>query len=488
MPREPFKIIGSYAVDRDVVINGQQTINMYEVPSPVNKEGSVLVPASGYENKHTYGSGVVRSQFVFLTNSYYVVGNTLFEVDTNLTGVNRGTLSTSTGYVSMTANVSQVVLADGVNIYVFDTTTNVFTTVPLPGILPTDISSLDGWIIAINGGSNDWYISALNNALVWNPSDRALFSSIAGDKLKGCHVFKRRLYLFGSISTEIWQDTGAADFPFRRDNNFLFEHGIAAPKTVMDGFEVMMYLATNQDGPAGVMLVDGVSNPRKVSDQYVDLFFQTVSNLSDSEAIFYRENGFIFYQLSLTTDDATFVYVLNTNKWHTLEDLNGDRHIATSHIYFNGKHYIGAYNSNAVYELSYLFLTNDGQLIKGIRQAAPVFDNTHRRIRPDRFELECIPGMPDGVGNNPSKYPQMMQLINTNTAPQIFLYISRDGGRTFGNQHVATLGTLGQFNARAIFRRLGVEKGRRLVFRIEYYYTTRFYIIGANWIYEVLPQ
>jgi hypothetical protein len=423
---------------------------------------------------------------------YTVVGNTLFSVDAGLTVTTLGTLATSAGYVGMDANVSQVGLADGINIYVFDTTTLTFTTVPIADVSPTDIASLDGYFITINGGANNWFISAINNGTMWNPIDTAQFTSKAGDKLVGVNVMKRRLYLQGGISTEIWFDAGAADFPFRRDNNFLFEHGIAAPKTVQHGFEIMMYLATNEDGPAGVILVDGVSNPRPVSDEYIDLFLQNVGNLADSEAILYRENGIIFYQLSFTTDDVTLVYVVNTNRWHTLETIQGDRHVATSHAYFNNIHFIGDYSSNNLYQLSYLYVTYNGALIKCVRQGSPFYDHenggSHRRIRVDRFELECIPGIADGIGTNPSKYPQMLQLIQTNTAPQIKLFMSVDGGRTFGNGKDASNGALGQFQARPIWRKRGVNKGRRIVFRIEYYYTTHFYIIGASIIYEVLPQ
>lgn len=491
MTRSAYPIIGSYGIDRQVYINSEQTINMYMVPSSVNKEKAVLVPASGYENPVEAGSGVVRGQFVFLGNMYVVIGNTLFEFNTTLAFVPRGTLSTSVGYVGIDANTHQVGLADGINIYVYDTTTTTFTVVPIPSTLPTDICSLDGYFITINGGGNNWYISALNNGLVWNPLDTATFSSKAGDKLVGCNILKRRLYLQGRISTEVWEDAGAADFPFRRDNNFLFEHGISAPKVVQHGFEIMLYLATNQDGPAGVMLIDGVSNPRKVSDQYVDLFFQSLANLADSEATIKRENGFIFYQLNFNTDNATFVYVVNTDKWHTLERLTGDRHVETSHAYFNNKHYIGDYSSNHLYELSYKFITYNGELIKCVRQGKPFYDEengSHRRIRVDRIELECIPGMPDGIAPNPGKYPQMRQLIQSNQSPLIKLFMSVDGGITFGNGSDQPLGALGQFQTRAIWRKRGVNKGRRIVFRFEYYYTTQFYIIGASIVYAVLPQ
>lgn len=493
MPRGAYSIISSYGIDRDVVINGQQCVNMYMVPSNVNKEGAVLVPASGHENPIAFGiNDAFRTQFVFDGNMYSVVSDILYKTDTARVSVVCGTLSTTVGYVGIDANTHQVVVADGINIYVYDTSTAVFTTVPIAGVFPGDICSLDGYIITINSGSNDWYISALNNATTWNPVDTAQFSSKAGDKLVGCNVLKRRLYLQGHISTEVWEDAGAADFPFRRDNNFLFEHGIAAPKTVQHGFEMMLYLATNQDGPAGVMLIEGVSNPKKVSDQYVDLFFQNVESLQDSEATLKRENGFIFYQLSFSTDDSTFVYIVNTGKWHTLETIEGHRHIETSHAYFNNKHYIGAFNSPTLYELSYKFITYNGDLIKPLVQFAPFFDRenggSHRRIMVDRFELECIPGMPDAIYPNPGKYPQMQALINFNDAPKVFLSVSRDGGRTFGNRQEATLGELGDYKARTIFRQIGCLESRRFVFRIEYYYTVQFYIIGASISYEVLPE
>lgn len=42
--------------------------------------------------------------------------------------------------------------------------------------------------------------------------------------------------------------------------------------------------------------------------------------------------------------------------------------------------------------------------------------------------------------------------------PKIMLQVSKDGGQTYGNERTVSIGTVGSYQKRAIFRRLGSSK------------------------------
>jgi hypothetical protein len=352
---------------------------------------------------------------------------------------------------------------------------------------------LDNYFIVPDGNTQKFYVSALNNGLSWSVTNFAIFQSHP-DTLVACHVLKRRLYLFGQRSIETWFDAGAPVFPLRRDNNALYEHGCASANTIRtigagDTFEILVYLARSNDGPSSVMLIEGESRPQKISSIAVDYYLENnITNPEDSDAILYKENGLTFYQLNFTADNASFLYVFETKRWHVLSVGNGDRHPSISHSFFFGKHYIGINTSNKLYEMSSDYFTYDKELIRCFLISKQYFSVENNRIRLDKFILELTTGMP--AVTLPIQYAneQVNDLITQNAEPEAILSISRDGGRTFGNGIRVGLGRYGDYNRQVVWRRLGSNHARRLVVKIEIPYKIPFVIIGAYAYGEVLPE
>jgi hypothetical protein len=486
--RKSFPLPTEYKLERDVVINAARVVNMYVIPADSTVQGVAWVPCSGFQSPFMVGSGNIRAQFIFKDTMYAVSGDAFYRIDTGLVPTFINNLTTLSGYVKITANEVQLIIVDGANAYIYNTSTAVFSTVAFPfPVVPTDVTVLDNYFVLINSGSQKFYVSNLNDGTTWQTLNFALFESNP-DQLFAINCLKRRVYLFGHYSTEVWYDAGATDFPLRRDNNSLFEHGCASPGTVQEGFEIMMYLAQNQDGAAGVMLVQGTAYPQKVSSPELDLYLQNVVSLSSSQAILYKENGFTFYQLSFSTDNKTFLYVVETNKWSEIEMPDGDRSPISTHAFFNNKHYVGMADENKIYQLSYQFFTYRNELIRCQLISPPFYSDNNERIRMDRFQLEAVTGIPQGTLPNQMIYPQLNDLVAFNIQPTVLLFISRDGGVTYGNGRRATMGRLGQYIKRVLWTRLGCQRARRLVLRIEFPFLVPFIVIGAYIIYEVLPE
>lgn len=486
--RAPLKLATEYGLERDITLSPSQLINMYALPNQETTQGFFLSPASGFENPIEINAENIRSQFVFNGIQYVVSFDEVYSVDSLNVPTFLGTLNTTGGYVKATANETQVIWVDGSDAYIWNTLTSTFSVVTFGfSLFPGDVTMIDNYFVIPDIGATKFYVSALNDGTTWSALSFALFQSTP-DQLKGISTLKRRVYLFGNYSTETWYDAGDSDFPLRRDNNSLFEHGIASPETVQEGFEIMMYLAQNKDGAAGVMLVEGTAFPRKVSSPSLDLYLQNVSNLNDASAILYKENGYTFYQLTFNADNHTFLYVVETNKWSEISMPNGDRSPIATHAFFNNKHYVGMFDEGKLYEFSYKFFTYRDELIRCQIVNPPLLDSEHRRVRADRYELEVVTGMPQGTLSNQNAYQQLNDLITTNTAPYALLFVSRNSGRTYGNGRAASIGKLGQYNTRVIWRKLGCMWARRMVLKIEFPFLVPFIVMGSYIIYEDLPE
>ncbi len=475
--RVSFPIVGSFDVEREPKIDFQQTINMYEVLDPQAKKPRFLAPTPGYGEPIELGSGDnVRATFVFEDVAYVVSGDSVFSVDSVLTvtPLSPPTFSTSSGPVSVAASVSsagtkEIAFVDGVNLILYNIGTATLAII-VTGFVVRDITFMDGYFIAIEADTNRWFISALNDGTTWPPLDFALVTS-ATTSLVGIQRYKRRLFIFGETITEVWLDSGNADFPFRRDNNLLFEHGLGSRGSLVEGFDLMFYLSRDKDGYASIMMVSGTI-PRPISNEAIELQIQSFTDPSDARGFVYRINGHIFYQINFTTDNKTFTYNVNTGKWHTLEMLNRDRHTANTHMFFLNKHFIGAFNAGELHELSQDIVANDGEAIRRARVAHTLSSPVYNRIRIDRFELDLL----QGVGqSNP-----------TEDDPQVFLSISRDGGLTFKDFGTASVGKIGKHRTRTAWPRLGV--GRDSIIQIEFFDKVPFYVLGASIDMEELPE
>lgn len=481
--RYDFHIVGSFNSDAVGKIDAQRTINLYEVMDSEGKKQNYLAPWPGILQKYTFSEGANgRLALKYKGNAYFVVRQDLYRLDNTLTltrisdAINR--FVTTEGPVGFAANETQIAFVDGDRLLIWDDPTTTLTdessTLPA-GVVPKDITYLDGYFILINGATtnhNRFYISALNDGTTWDINDFALVNS-RPTILSACASLKRRIFLFGETNTEIWLDAGQADFPFRRDNNLLLEHGVLARQSVVEAFDRLFYLSNDEDGVGGIFMVAGTL-PQKISTRELDETLQSFSSPEDASAFVLKINGQIFYQINFTTDARTFVYNINTNKWHELEMLNRDRHIANAHVFYRNVHYVVGIQDNILYELNDNYLDNNGESIRRTRIARVLSSPTYERIRIDRFHVDML----QGVG--------LPATTGIDADPVIFLSISEDGGVTYENFERQPIGKSGERLTRTIWRRLGVR--RDSIIKIEMFNKVKYYILGAAIDMERLPE
>jgi len=330
-----------------------------------------------------------------------------------------------------------------------------------------------------------------------------------------CRTLHRRIFFFSENYTEVWENAGlGTNLPIRRNNSLLMEVGTPAIGSVSVGFDRMFFLAQDKDGLAGVMEVKGtesipVSN-RALDFQLAQYAADPLTGVADARGILVKENGIIFYRLNFTLANHTFVLNVSMStqqepKWHEEEVLNGDRHPAQTHAYFDGVNYYGDYKSPLFYIVSDGVSTNNGEAIRRMRIGRQITPEGYNRLRIDRFHLDVLQGQFD-VGSfvDVDLLTEDSNEITTEGgtniivdeqinigggSPIIFLSYSKDGGQTYGNLLQGLMGKLGQRTFRTVWRKLGTTpRGQGFVPKIEFFNDMPFVILGAAWDFEVMPE
>jgi len=337
--------------------------------------------------------------------------------------------------------------------------------------------------------------------------------------LVACRTLHRRIFFFSQFFTEVWENAGlGTNLPFRRNNTALMEYGTPSIGSISVGFDIMCFQSQSRDGLGSVMQVSGTESI-PISTRALDFTlsqYAAMQQVSDCRAFLIKENGIIFYRMNFTAANHTYVYDVTfsdptsdaTKFWHEEEILNGNRHPAQTHAYFNGLNYVGNYQSPILYQVDPNTFTNDGENIRRMRITRPIVAPGYQRIRIDRLQIDLLQGQidQDDVVTQPVNLltENNFQLtteagdniilengivIDTQTKLFVYLSISRDGGQTYGYRIKAPMGNIGQRTFRTLWRKLGViPRGQGFVTKFEFYDAIPFIILGAAWSYEILPE
>jgi hypothetical protein len=622
---QDFDIVGSYNNQRVKSIDAERTVNMFQYNDTLGKKPKSLINTSGLINTGLeFGSATkgFRAQYTFLGDEYLVVDDLVYLISSTGSQSLLGTLeNTDEGYVGIDANTFQVIFVDGVDGYIWDTTAQTFTKITDSSFpsQPIDVCALDGFFVVAQGNTPNFYLSSLNQGMVWGPASNEVTTNIgalpdqlivgisniggpattvnyqtgipvflqigAGGSLAGsgldttstyytifidsthiklatsyenaiagtaititsditpiiyvvsqgqlqegaitthpgnivsCRTLHRRLFLFSNFFTEVWENQGDGfNLPFRRNNSLLMEYGTAAIGSVSVSFDLMIFLSESRDGLGSVMMVTG-TGPVPISTRALDFQlaqYAAAQQISDCRGFLIKENGLIFYRMNFTEANHTFVYDVTlsdpsseaTMLWHEEEVLNGDRHPAQTHAYFNGKNYVGHYALPILYEVSSSTYTNDGELIRRMRIVRPQVPPGYQRIRIDRLQIDLLQGMiealqPETVEQNILTENNFrlatedgIELITEEgviiDAPQqlyVFLSISRDGGQSYGYTIKSPMGHVGQRSFRTLWRKLGtIPRGQGFVCKFEFFDAVPFIILGGAWAIEIMPE
>jgi hypothetical protein len=475
VPNLKTPILGSAYVARSVNAADNQCINLFpEIVPEGGKEPAFLQRAPGLVRLATLGAGPIRGLWQFGSYGYAVSGNTLYRIDSNWSATAKGTVA-GTGPVSMSDNGTQLFVAANPNGYIYNVDTDVFaqiTDVDFPGAVT--VGFIDGYFVFNEPNSQRIWVTQLLDGTSIDPLD---FASAEGspDGVVSVFVDHREVWVFGTTSTEVWYNAGLTDFPLTRIQGAFTEIGCAASYSVAKMNNQTYWLGRDARGHGIVYRAEGYIGKR-ISTHAIEWQIQQYGDLSSAVGYAYQQDGHSFYVLNFPSANATWVFDAATDAWHERAGLNDGafvRHRANSQMFFADKVVVGDYQNGKIYRFDPDVFTDDGQPQKWLRswRALPTGANTLSRTVQHSIQLDCE----TGVGLN----------LGQGQDPQVMLRWSDDAGHTWSNEHWKSMGQIGRYGNRTIWRRLGTTlKIRDRVYEVSGTDPVRIYIMGAQLILD----
>jgi hypothetical protein len=284
--------------------------------------------------------------------------------------------------------------------------------------------------------------------------------------------------LFGTNSVEVWYNSGNVDFPRQRIQGACNEIGCAATFSVAKLDNGLFWLGSDARGRGIVYRSNGYTGVR-ISTHAVEWQIQQYGDISDAIAYTYQQDGHAFYVLTFPTADATWVYDVSTQAWHeraSYTNGNFGRHRSNCQMTFNNEVLVGDYQNGNLYAFDLNVYADHNRTQKWLRswRALPTGQiNDRKRTAQHSLQLDAetgvgLPGITEIPGRvyltpliiegtfNIVDEVEIVNSIDNFVEPKVMLRWSDDGGHTWSNEYWRSMGPIGGYGTRVIWRRLGM--------------------------------
>jgi hypothetical protein len=380
-----------------------------------------------------------------------VIGNKLKSIDHNFVETEVGILNSATGHCSITDNGHSAYITDGGFRYYYTWGTGVFAVIADGGFTGGGCCDfIDNFIVYNNPFSNQFGSTAASTVSSGGLSYTSTFA--APGNIVGLIVDHREVFVIGEQASEVWVDAGLFPFPFQILPGSNMQHGCVAVASIARLGESFAFISQDTRGQGIVVQMNGYS-AKRISTHAIETAFARYSTISDAVGYTYQQAGHEFYVLSFPSADVTWCYDLATELWHRRASRDKynilHRHRSNCSAVFQGKVIAGDFANGKIYEMSLSAFDDDGVIFPCVRTAPHIVSDLRRQAF-ESLQVQFQPGVgiKSGQGSD----------------PQAILEWSEDGGFTYGNQHFTSLGKMGQYKNRAIWRQLGA--GRDKVFKL----------------------
>lgn len=474
----PFRIplTGGAYTARSLIANAQRCVNLFPEINPESEQAPVPVThylTPGLVTRVTPTAGVVRGVYATSKGALYVViGSSVYFISSTYTATFMGSIAAGSDPVSMSDNGGIVVLVDGGVATGWWWTNGGVVLNPIvdPNFLGgNNVQFLDGYFIFALSFTQVFYLSPA----YWDgvaPLDPTQIASKTGgaDPIMSLEVIHRELWLIGSLTTEVWYNSGAADFPFERQPGVFIEHGSLAINSSASADVAIFWLGNDRQGRCVVFMAREYQ-ARRISTHAIEDVFQTYSSVSDAIGFTYQQDGHTFFFLTFPTADKTWVYDLATEEWHErtwTDPATGieHRHRANTCASAYNRIIVGDWQNGRLYSFELDTYSDAGDPIVR-RRGFPHFVKNGKRISYASFIADMEVGT-------------VQAIVGT---PVVNLRWSDTRGATWGNAISMDMrfGQTDQYYRSLLVRRMGMARDR--VFELYWSFANKTALNGA-WI------
>lgn len=437
--------------------DSQELINWYLEKDPLKADGDrgqyTMYPTPGLVVKCTPLAAEVRGMRTIQGGTLLlaIVGNKLYLITSAFVATAVGTLATPSGPIVLTDNGQAAYFCDSINRYSYTYAGSVFAIQTDGGFIGGGRSDvLDGYMVYNQPGTQNWGATSLNS--VSSPALSVGKKDGAPDNLVSIIVNNREIFLLGEATGEVWVDVGTFPFPFARVPGTSMQHGVAAVNTVSPLGNSFAFVSQDKRGQGIVVVMNGYQ-PQEISNHAVT---NSIANqyVGDAVAFTYQLEGHEFYVVTFPSVNLTWVYDASTREWHKwLKWNNGayGRHPANCQVLFQGLILVGDYQNGNIYALDNAVYADNGTTIRRLRRCPHLVSDFNQQFF-ERLQIQFQPGVGLETGQGMD--------------PQAILRWSNDGGETWSNEHARSIGKVGKYRNRAIWRKLGTARDRVFEFYV----------------------
>lgn len=433
---------GSYRA-RATNFDAETCLNLYPEQAQVGTAKSIaaLYGTPGLALWATLAGGPILGVLRFDADTAVVVaGPNVYRVATDATATLIGVVTAGVLPVSLASNGVNVVIATNPDMFVVDLVTNTVTQLIDPDFLgASQVGFISGYFVWNVPGTGRSQYSDLYSTAVQPLS--FVVSEGSPDVTVGQIVDHLEYWTFGENSTEVFSVVADPDQPLQRIGGAFIEHGCAAAYSIAKMDNTIYWLGADDNGQGVVWRATGAYEPQRVSTHAIEFAIGQTADLSTAVAWTYQQEGHAFYVLSV--GDRTWVFDASTGLWHerAWRDSLGSlhRHRGQCHMAFGGMHIVGDWETGTLYRMSLDVYTDNGDAIVSRRTGPFVNARTYHVLQ---IDFETGVGLTTGQGED----------------PQAMVEWSDDGGKTWGNEHWADIGRIGEYQSRVRWRRLGTPR------------------------------
>jgi hypothetical protein len=493
----PVKIVGSSIFGRHPIISDERTWNLF-----ISDEW--LINFAGYNQAVDIlpllneGRGLfhsTRGNFMLA-----VIAANVYRINSNLGFTFLFSLDSSTGEVFMDENLSsQIVIVDGTSIgYIYNYTTDTFGLIDYDfgaggvSFIPNYVTYHNTYFIFGNAaqdpsGSN-WFVykTGFNPTSLADPLKLVWVQTLAlqtkPDFAKAVIRIPshgNNILVLGTTVGEIWANVAGLQI-YQRQSSINLDYGVVSVSTIAASDDMVAWLGQNEKSSKSIMVMMG-GRAERLSTDGIDYLLSRVIHPDKSTAMFYRQDGHVFYILSFIHADDNFsiMHDFTTSKFYDITDWDFTYHPARQMAFFNNEVYFVSLKQGSImrlssditsistdlqnnYEIPRIRKTDTYRLPASERYIINQFGFTiENGVEQDiDFQFECdghiLGEMSGAIMYSEDDLPLLLEGGSCQIyRPRIDVNFSKNGGHTYGNSVPYFMHATGQYKNQPRFNQLG---------------------------------
>lgn len=414
------------SLERAEIENGRNTYSFYKMPGLKG----ILQPSGT--------TGRFRGAIELNEHLFVVVDNMIYDIVQDFViNATYGPIDNDGLPVFMSIDNVTCLIVSQNKLYAINSGTLTTPATPVP---PIGVALRGYWVI-IGPPTPDqvFYFSA--DGLTWDPLDFQSTESAPNNivALISDHLL---LWFVGNRVTQPFSLGSDPDTPFVARQDAVMQEGTAAASSVVAADGSLFWIKKDKNGERMVTRVNGFQATR-CSKHNIETALAGYTRVDDAIGQAFQLNGHTHIRFTFPDADRTWDYDVSVDDW--TEALAWDtgsgqyeRHRANVIVSAFSKVLAGDHTNGWLMEMSYSFFSDDwedvmgtGALLRWLRRA-PHLVKDGKGVCYHRMEVDCERGVGDGSSGTPESDPQMS------------IRWSDDGGDTYSNEMLRSMGRLGE--------------------------------------------